>query len=107
MTDTFDPNVAIAQHTFDPNGTTAQTTTVPSIAERLIQAAADKAATAAATVLIGAGLLAPTGEAQFAAVAGGIIVAGANLAWTWIVAHRHDIRLRTAVSAPASLPVTK
>ncbi len=90
-----------------PTTTPVLSTTVPSVAERLIEAMADKAVTAVATVLIGAGLLAPVGETQFTAVAAGIVVAGANLAWSWILAHRHDTRLRAAVSSPASLPVSK
>ena len=90
-----------------PTTTPVLSTTVPSIGQRLIEALADKAVTAVATALIGAGLLAPVGEAQFTAVAAGIVVAGANLAWSWILAHRHDTRLRSAVSSPASLPVSK
>ena len=90
-----------------PENTPLTHTNVPSVAERLIEAGADKAATALATVLLSAGLLSPSGETQFVAVAAGLLVAALNLGWTYALAHRHDLRLRAAVSSPASLPVSK
>jgi len=86
---------------------TQSQTVVPSIWQRLLNDYADKAVVAIGTGLIGLGAVSPDGWAKAGPIIAGIVVWGVNAAVAWISAHAKDLRLRKAVIAPSSTPVTK
>ena len=103
MTDPRPPALAA------PPSTTAvpPTYVVPTLAERMLNDLADKAAVALATALAGYGLLQSDQATQVASVIGGALVALANVAIAYGVQVYRDERLRAVVSAPPAIPVTR
>jgi hypothetical protein len=93
----------------DPSAAASATkaTVVPTVVERVLVSMGGQIGLAGAALLGGWGLIAPSAEQGGAALLGSIVVGAGNLLITYLVAQAHDRRLRTAVAAPAAVPVTK